>query len=369
MKKRIISFVKKQWLLLWVIMLSVVLFGVSAFADYPSALSSMKRVVASTSDLGTKFSSNILIENGETTYSPAYFDKTDSSTYDVGVYLWNYSAKDPLDWYRNTINYTLSFQLTDKQGTALSAGDLNARNSVQIYKGNSPLMDGSDPVVLSSSKLSYTLTESLAGAYSDSDMYTLKYNSNWDLDNDEDICVKVIAEPTPASSYKDIFKLAAIIGMKETPIPQSVGWRAYLSEHISSEDARGVQYYDGYNLVLSGSGKADIVITWDSSKIELNKYFYDGTYSVYTFADDNKEIVLPITESGTLKTLVIHADTGSTETNHSRSNRYNIQVYKIGEDFDPSDWSFFAVKNGTNADANWNSASSYLKVEIQQNNT
>ena len=73
MEKRIRTFLKKFWLPFWCGLSVIFFFGLYAAAEYAISSSTMKKVVASTSDQGRMFSSNILMESGNSTYVAKYF--------------------------------------------------------------------------------------------------------------------------------------------------------------------------------------------------------------------------------------------------------------------------------------------------------
>lgn len=359
MINKILRSFKKRWLLVWLLAVSVMLMSfMSAFAEFPSALTTMKRVVASVSDYGTKFSSNALVENGSNTYIPVYMDELSAaakttSTYDVVVDIWNFSAKNPMDWYKKPITYNVSFRFVDRKGDVLTADDIRSR-TVAVYNGDSLL------TTLGSSNLSANgfdaQTLVFDEGHSAAHEYTLKFLGTWDLERDEDICVQMSAVPdTRVDTYNDISPLGGIIGLKKTNGGSASGWTAYLSEHPNSTSTGDPDDYDGFNLVVSGSGKATITITCDISKFGLNKYFRDLSKTVYLFGAQE----VSYSEEGNTATLTIKAD-NSKAANEYRT-RYNIQVYKNGI-YEPEGWNFFAVK-GTDTDAVYNAAD--IKVEIK----
>ena len=369
MSNRILKFLKRQWLLVWIVAVSVLIAGsIIAYAEFPSALTTMKRVVASISDYGSKFSSNVLIENGDKTYVPSYKDELadaekQTSTYDVVFDIWNYSAKNPLDWYKKSIKYNISFKFVDRKGDELKDADVGTR-TVGIYKGTTLLMTLNSTTLSSEDAGLDAQTLLYSEGNSDYHEYTFKFKGTWNLETDEDICVQMIATPDKTyDAYNDISPLGAIIGLRKTNSGSASGWTAYLSEHPNSTGTEILDEFDGFNMIVTGSGKATITITWDTSKVDMNKYFRDSSKTVYAFdtTTSPNEVVYtgPDTENGgTTATLVINADSSSTAKDYRT--RYNIQVYKNGT-YEPTNWNFFAVKD-VDSDAVYNAAS--VKVQI-----
>ncbi len=358
MKGKMMRFIKKYWLPVWCVISVLSFCGLLAAAEYATSTNTMKKVVASTSDQGKMFSSNILVENGNVSYVAKYFSQHEedaqthiAAPYNVDVYLWNYSLNNLSKWYPTDIDYKMTFRMTDLSGESLSSDAVGAR-TVQIIKKSG---DSETSVVsLSSSVISYTTPEDEKetlvhdSAQSAEDHYILRFSGNWDLDNDTEICVQVIAAPDnggDTTRYKDLAALGAVIGLRKNNGGDTSGWQAYLAEQSAN---LAVENCDGYNLTVTGSGKAKITIKWDPSKLACNKYFYNGT--IYSFGSG--EIVYTANPAQ----IVINADTGST-TNDYR-NRYDIQFYK--KSTESSDWSFF--KN----DGSELGADTWLSVEVKE---
>ncbi|WP_294483582.1 hypothetical protein [uncultured Ruminococcus sp.] len=351
--KKMINNIKKQWLHIWIVFAIIALSSMGAMAVYISANSTMKRVVVSTSSQGKLFSSNVLVEDGINTYIPRYFpsltDKT--QTYPVDVYLWNYSLTNPARWYSDDIDYTITFTLTDSEGTPLDAATIGSRTVIIADKYDNTLatLNGTTPI------LTYTKsTESLDynASLSAENHYTMKYSGNWDLDNDTDICVKVdvqLENGGDTAKYQDLSPLGGIIGLKRSVSTESTGWQAYISEQA---DSKTVTDCDGYNMVVSGSGAAIITIKWDTRYLDCNKSFYDNSiYSFGTYSDSTKEVSYTAPETGSnIATLVIKADTASAVT--SNRNRYDIQFYKTGTG-ESADWSFITNTESSLSDSVW----------------
>ena len=351
MKEKIIKFIKKQWLLIWIVAAAIALTTMGAMAAYISANSTMKRVVVSASSQGKLFSSNVLVEDGKNTYIPRYFSQlTDESlTYPVDIYLWNYSLTNPARWYSDDIDYSIKFTLTDSEGTALTAAEIGSRTEIIADEEHNTL------ATLNSSTFTYTKSgESLEydAQESDEGKYTLKYSGNWNLDNDTDICVKVEVEfekGTDDTKYQDLNPLGGIIGLKKSVTTESTGWQAYISERTAGKT---VTACDGYNMIVSGFGAATITIKWDTRYLGCNKNFYDGSiYTFGTYTDNTKEVLYTAPAEGSnIATLVIKADTASAVT--SNRNRYDIQFYKTGAS-EPSDWSFITNTESSLSDTVW----------------
>ncbi len=329
MKTDILGFIKKQWLLIWGVITAMSLATMFVSAEYGDTKSTMKRVVRATTDQNKMFSSNILVENGASFYIPnyksAYSDaEKENNTYNVDIYLWNYNLGNISKWYTKPIDYRVTLTYTNSDGEALSADELNGM-TVRMVEGSETI------VSLNSTTPSTSATQTLSYSPSQSSEhhYELIFPGTWDLENDTDICVKVMAEPyseTDATAYQDLSEISAVIGLKQSTAGNASGWEAYLAEQragVSLADC------DAYNLVATGAGKATVTLKWDNRYLECNKNFYNST--IYSFGTG--EITGPTT-SGNITTLIINADTAKAIYNNR--NRYDIQFYKKATA--PSGW-------------------------------
>ena len=381
MKKDLLTFLKDQWLRVWIAFMTLSLFSFSVSAEYQPQSNIMKRVVVSASEPIYKFSSDVLSSGSVKTYVPQYTgalgEDADPNYYEVPINIRNYSTKASASWYDEKIDYKVSFLFTDIMGNAITLSEGDTR-TVEIYKNN-----GSDPIAtLSAGTLqALNISEELASdsAHNSQDTYYLRFSSDWNLTEDENICVQMKAEPDrTGGKYNDLRNLGAVIGLKQSNGDTESGWHAFLDEENAVNESNPPSVFDGYNLIVTGSGKATITITWDTRYFELNKHFYDnssGHINSFTFNatsdPDTGEAITPafneITKTDTTlgeepdtyiqSTITINADSGSSLTNHRT--RYNIQVYNTGLRT-YNDFGFFAV----NGDSNFITAT--IKVTINQ---
>lgn len=358
MKSNTLSFLKRQWLFVLTMAMSITLLSIAVSAEATETLSPMKRVVVTKDGHGTLFSSNILSDMVEetvegttiqkATYQPVYKDEKNNEAYTVDVNLWNYDVLDETTRYPKDINYTLDIRMTSSEGNALTVADVGTR-TITI----APISPSGSAKTLSSSNLtdkftSQTLTYS--DSHSTENTYRISFSAGWNLDEDTNICVEIIATPTVDESghtYPDVPTLGRIIGLRKSRETGSNGWVAQISEQTTTNSPGD---FDGYNLILSGSGSATITISWNIKRIGVNEYFYNSEKNVYDF--ENGEVVDGLT-SGDWHTITINANASSFR------NRYAIQLYKLGELDDPADWSFF--NNNSSASAN-----DWIRVTIIQ---
>ncbi len=361
MKIKIINTIKKQWLIIWILAASTILVTMLASAESFFTLSPLKRVLVSKDGHGLLFSSNILekSENDVISYIPSY--QTGNTPYTVNLYLWNFDEKDEGTRYTEDINYKLEAKFTDTEGNVLDAEAVGAHTVVIA-----PTVPSGTALTLSSASLSGELTDQKL-AYSDSssteNAYTVTF-TGWSLDDDTEICVQIRAIPTQKNSgemYTDLSELARIVGLRRARVSGSNGWKANISEMTSSNSPTD---FDGYNLIVSGSGKATITISWDTTMLDVNKNFYTSTDNVfgYIFSGEEAEIVDGGVSDDGWRTITISADT-SKESQNNR-NRYTLQLYKSGILDDasyPENWDTLFALNTSAAE----SPNAWLRVNIE----
>ena len=339
MKNKLIMFMKQQWLLAWLVFVSLALCTIIAFAEYPGTNNYVKRVLVFDDSSDTMFSSNILtfIENNRISYQPYYvkeLTETDvAQTYDVDVFVWNYDIDGSGDYYKKQIEYDLEISVVDNQGNVISGMD--AGKYIQVVKNDSQTA----LVAFNSGSASYTYSstqvETLAANARSQNKYTIKFSKNWDLKNDAN--KRVLIKATPTAEFPDLKPLAAAIGLKEEQGASSTGWKYYINEQrLNSLTLPSA--YDAYNLVLTGTGSETIEIEWDPTKIALNKDFYESN-GAFPFVSG--EVVY--TQGGGTTTgwdkLVVNADSYSSTKEYR--NRYDIQLYKINGEVSSS-WDFIS---------------------------
>lgn len=346
MKKKIFKFIRKQWLLVWTLMVAAALFTMIVSAEYPGTKNYMKRVVISDDSTDMMFSSNLLtlIENDKPSYQPYYVKKIDEASdinsYDVEVFVWNYDIDGSGDFYKRDITYDLEIKIVDNQNNVISGSALNGGKSIKIFKN-----DGSTAFAMfnqNSSSFVYNSPagdpEKIATGERQQNKYTVKFSSEWDLTNDTNIRVQIKA--TPTSEFSDLKPLAAAIGLREEKSASSSGWEFYINERLLASQSLP-STYDGYNLVLTGTGSASLVIEWDPSKVVINKDFFE---SGGAFSFISGEVTYTPGTSGSWDRLVIEAN--SYDEAREYRNRYDLQLYKKNGELGDS-WDFIGQERGS----------------------
>lgn len=339
MKTRIMSFIKKQWIFLWILFVSLGLVALVVSAEYPGKNNYMKRVVMSDESSDMMFSSNLLtlVENDKIAYRPYFVRQLENTTdtYDVDVFVWNYDIDGNGDFYSKEISYDLEIKVVDEHGNTVSS--LGTDKSIHVFKNgsNTPLITFSDTGSVYTYNSPAQTPEKLATGERTQNTYTVKFSGNWDLRNDTG--KRVMIKATPGAAFTDLKTLAASIGLKEERSTASTGWKYYINEQRLDGNATPTAY-DAYNLVLTGTGSQTIVIEWDPNKVDLNRYFSE-TNGAFPFASG--EVVF--TDRGGTNEwnrLVVNADSYSSAKSYR--NRYDIQVYKVNGELGNT-WGFIGA--------------------------
>ena len=345
MTEKAIKFIRRQWIVIWLVAAIVALTSMLASAIYVGSFNSMKRVMVSTSGIGKMFSSDWLEEN--TLYRTRHFQNpltpeqiAGGATYDVPVHVYNYDRKNPGKHYGKDIKYTIKACFVTATGVDITDSTIIGARTITIQCGNETFSLNQSN--LSGQSTLQTLVSNSDEKTASSNLYTVKFSGNWDLENDTNICVKVIAEldTTGTEKYKDLANLSGVIGIGKTGTTTSTGWTGELKETGTAGT------YDAFNFTVSGTGAATIIFEWDPSKVEVNKYFY--LKNIVAF--DENEVVYTAGTGDAWSRMVINANS-NTERGRTESsagvyrNRYDFQIYKVGGN-SPASLDFINIKIG-----------------------
>ncbi|MGN0633982.1 MAG: hypothetical protein ACI4JW_08945 [Oscillospiraceae bacterium] len=294
--KRVIT---RYYLVIWIAVVSAALIGVGTFAAYTN-INKVKRVVSTQGGEGTAFSSNylslVLIETESYGMKRIAMNSADGSALKkVDVTVCNYIQNNPTMVNDNNITYDMTFTLVSTvSGDTIT--DLSALNLAD--HGEFKIECGGESGNFENGVCKFQ-NKTLTGKTKSVDTYTLTVPASF-MDT---VNIKSEAIPHEDSyGYTDRYKLCRVLVFSENT-ERNDGWTGSFLEKTSSD-------YDGFNYILTGQGKGTVTLTWDPSKLEINKLFI------------NKEN-FKLTESGNENTLTIEVDSDI-------SGRYDIQFYKTG---------------------------------------
>lgn len=175
-------------------------------------------------------------------------DKNEATvSFELSVYNYATGNKDVVS--QRDIKYTMSIQFKD-----------GSSQGYEVIYDDQAITANEDGV--------YTMTNTLVGRVADENIYTIKIPGK-DLDK-----VKIIATAIPENgTVTNNQMLAAII----TPVTgeKTQTFRAegkYVDESFQTDPTQ----YDAFNYEISiSSGEADATLTWDSSVVEIDRYFLE----------------------------------------------------------------------------------------------
>ena len=285
------NFIKKHWIIIWLVVIAALLAGSFSYAAYTN-LGSVKRVVSTKGGAGTLFSSNNLklVESNETNYSSkriAISANGETSNFEIDIC--NYAQNDPTRYNDKDITYNLTLTLLNSDnsinvGTGYTINVLaNNENKGQFTNGVCKIDD-------------MTLT----GGEKSIDKYKITVPNSFITDN-----VRIKAEAVPVEESLGAtgnYKLAGILYFAENTATVS-GWNGEFLEKDTKD-------YDGFNYIMKGQGKGRITLEWDSSKLEISKVFLEKNNLTRQESTTNNMSKITITVDSETK------------------NRYDIQFYK-----------------------------------------
>ena len=360
--KKVLSFLKKNWITTWFVIAIAVSVTFLAFAEYIQVQNRAKRVIANTADTGKLFTSDYL-KSGELVARELPFGKY-ATECEIPIRIWNYDSSDPTKHYSTSdISYMVVAQLVSEDGAIITAA--NALSGIQIgikketensftYFGSTPA--SSETVTVNAGEedeYHYTRTPSydstdgykityegliLSKEDKDENTYTLSFPTSM-ITSEDKIYVKITATPVPTAnnSFRDIDPLGAILSVAEQKATLTQGWAGDFYDATANTD------YDGFNYVISGNGSSVLKFSWRTDKLEVNKFFLEDNAADIETGYPKDEII----DGVTWRTIYInansndttHEENGATIVDRNGVSRYDIQMYITGNsETDYSSW-------------------------------
>lgn len=349
--------IKSNWTRVWLITMALAVSTLGVYAAY-TEVSSIKRVVSTQASPGEKFSSNCMRK--ETTSRPLTADS-------FSVSVCNFDQDYPKDCSTAEISYTMGAELLVKIGNSdyLTFSDLEdmvtegkltqeTYNSYVKKAANYSIAkteDDKDGVVSTPVYQSFAARSGSAGS---GDVYTLNtvsfrpdtleanksstdfYTVNIDPadknpasanDGGSEVRFLVLVKASPDGGV--LHDVSARLYRSTSSDGQST-WRGYIQEELSEEDQEGnirIKDYDYYNYVVTGNGSGTVKIYWDSTKLEINKYFLEMNDLTVGDSDNTEDYPGWKMVTVAVDSLII--------------SRYEMQVYKVMDDeniIDPNEF-------------------------------
>lgn len=317
--KKIRKFIRKQWILIWLVSASVALVTVVSLAAYKDASNRIKRVFVTSKQVDSLFTSNYLI--GEANFNSVSFNELDTKSF--GVYIRNYDPSSG-EVHDGPITYSISAELAHKS-TALYNATSDAVALQAWSSGNMSIevSDGTNTILLSGD----TITGNIPSVtLPDSDPVTGEGSGKrnvhqWNVTFtnialDSDYCVKITATPSDGSGA-----ITSTLGIGSFPDSQHDGWTC----SISDDKTKAITNYDAFNYVIAGSGGTKLRFHYDASKLGINPIFC--TYNTEATLSNS---YLGSTTEGRTDWKTLEITVGSV-------NRYDLQMYKVNSS-SPAAW-------------------------------
>ncbi len=309
--KQIRSFFKKYWITVWLMIAVFSLTGIVVYAIYGESHNSVKRVIATGKKDTNQFSSNYLTSS--VSKHAVNVNKGYTGTSNVEIDIRNYEKSNPSAVYPVAIDYTLSCVLMDKEGSvSLSAAQVSeilGTSVIQLYAPDyeeNPVEFGAQ---LLTEVLNVTLTPSSDGSAVDT--YQIIFPSDM---IDEDISLRIVAAPKTHDKYPDLpISIGALFYVQSQNIVLTTGWSGAFNDLQSSAPSG----YDGFNYIISGSGKANRTLSWDKTLLEPNRQEILELFGV--------DVTSEYSDSGNTRSISISLDS------KDNSGRYDIQFYVVDD--------------------------------------
>jgi len=300
------------WMLVSVFTLCAVMMGYSAY----NGTVDVKRVISTQASSTFSFSSNYM-ESGSLTVKN--LRTTAEGNFICNVTVCNYDQLDPSSPAHASITYDfkaelVKYDLENEQYVLVSNIQMNDENNAKTFYVKK-VMDNNEAITtdtehsINTSGFTYTyLSETLTGGTSYKDSFDICFDSTEVEKAIPELFIRVTATPTEESIRMNSGvppMLSSVISISKGRTVET-GWHGALDESSTSD-------YDGYNLIVEGSGSGTIDIRWDSREFTINPAFLTNNSSKLTSVAD-----APL-EGWKKVTLTV---------NSTEENRYVIQFYK-----------------------------------------
>ncbi|MBR2523561.1 MAG: hypothetical protein IKE53_03885 [Clostridiales bacterium] len=319
---------RRQWITVWLVVVSIILGIMAAFAIY-TEVSSIKRVVTTKSAPKELFSSNCM-------YAELYDRRMPAREFNVNVN--NFDVSDPNTPNPTEIQYTLSAQLQVKyNGTIMTFEELHtfladdtatynkiverAKEGYYIGKSQDNNSSGiiANPVMTeflpeNSFRVTFS-SETLPGSVTSTDRFKVVIPQDAFNTTDPEFYVYVKADPVDAG-LTDI--QTRLYGSKNVIVTAS--WSGTLVEQNTA-----TRDYDFYNYVISGSGSATLDIMWDPKWFEIDDFFFNSSLSGVTFSGGDTPTRISGGDYDGWYKISIVVDSVNDKS------RYELQLYKVKE--------------------------------------
>ncbi|MCR5796684.1 MAG: hypothetical protein K6G63_02055 [Eubacterium sp.] len=318
--KKIMQFLKRQWITVWLVISAITLTLTIVYAAYLGN-TEVKRVVSTASISNVFFSSNMLDSSSNGLIKNIKTAET-TQNYECLVSIFNYDEMMPTNFAKDDIPYRLTATLykydtdsgTFQKVTNVVKSEDDSRNevfSIQKVKDNNTNVSESEYNLNTGEFMVEYPSEVLQGGASHANTYKLIIDKEEVAKDVPIFYIRLEAEPSAQNIDGVVARQSGYISASKGTVYNS-GWSGELSE-------RTERSYDGYNMIISGSGTGTIDLSWNNERFEINKFFLEQyAYDSSTGTGIDSE---GVKVNGTTSKITLHVDS-------IVSNRYEVQFYK-----------------------------------------
>ena len=276
--KNIYNKIKKYPVTIWMVASMLAFSAVYVTYAAYNGTADVKRVVSTQATSSTVFSSNYMDVYSSTNPVVKSLRTTEEANFICTITVCNYDQLDPTSHARGKIDYSFTAELVSydsvyQKYVPVTDVQMNGETPKTFYVQKT--MDENLPVnmdeqhsINSTEGFSYTYSsESLTGGASSKDTFDICFDAAEVVKDMPELFIRVTANPTAESVQQNsgISTLSSIISISRGRSVET-GWHGSLQEETNKD-------YDGYNLIIEGSGSGTIDICWDDTRFAMNPAF------------------------------------------------------------------------------------------------
>ena len=284
-RKNLIKYPVTIWMVVSILAFAAIY---AVFAAY-NGTADVKRVVSTQATSTTVFSSNYLEVYSNSGMAVKNLRTTAEGDFIISVTVCNYDQMDFNSYAKGLIQYEFKVELVQMVNDTyvpVTTVQMNGFEAKHFYvqknlDDNVPVSDSMHN--LNEGNFTYTVQDSLMGGGSFKDSFDICFDAAEVALDVPRLFIRVTATPTEESQQLNsgISTLAGIISVSQGRSVET-GWHGALQE-------TGNEEYDGYNLIIEGSGAGTIDILWNNTMFSMNPAFitlYSGTDGILGDEDD-----------------------------------------------------------------------------------
>lgn len=279
-------------------MVLILVAGFAVYAEYIKS-SRAKRVLATRGDEGTLFSSNYLVSNSNPAvniYKRVIYTNVENTAVSGDVTICNYPQGNPTNFHDVDIPYVLTAKmvvLSETNGAYVKTDATAAQVGAHTV---AVTLNGGETAVLSASSLSHAFAAAtLDHRIAQTDICNVTFDA--DFINAGSLCLYLCATPA-AGAPTDVNTIDAVFSVSLSNAEARNVWEGYFNEN-NMTGVPDQPYFDGFNYVVTGTGRGTCTLSWDSSKLQISQIFLneysltptsEGGVSSVTFTVDSDDI-------------------------------------------------------------------------------